>query len=202
MRIESKSVKCVVVGDEAVGKTSILTSYTANSFEVEHISTIFETYSATLMVDNVPILLDLYDTTGQAVFDSMRPLLYQNTDVFIACYSILSQESLLNVRNKWIPEIQQHCPDTPIVVVATKTDLQSEPAALEKLADKNLRMVNFSEGSNVAREFGAKFMECSALECNGIKILFDEAIRAVFVNTQTDCSSKKKSKNKKRCNLL
>jgi len=187
-----QNIICVVVGDGAVGKTCLLISYTTNAFPGEYIPTVFDNYSANVMVDGKPVNLGLWDTAGQEDYDRLRPLSYPQTDVFLICFSIISPHSFENVKSKWWPEIQHHAPGVPVVLVGTKTDLRNDSAMAAQLAAKGLRMVSIEEGQQRANEIGAvKYMECSALTQEGLKAVFDEAIKAALnkkpVNTNTGC---------------
>ena len=176
-----QAIKCVVVGDGAVGKTCLLISYTTNAFPGEYIPTVFDNYSANVMVDGKPINLGLWDTAGQEDYDRLRPLSYPQTDVFLICFSVISPASYENVRAKWHPEVQHHCPTTQCLVVGTKIDLRDDAAALQRLKEKNLEPISSQMGDQLAKDIGAvKYMECSALTQKGLKDVFDEGIRAVI----------------------
>ncbi|CAJ0828428.1 4639_t:CDS:2 [Entrophospora sp. SA101] len=160
-----QTIKCVIVGDGAVGKTCMLVSYTTNAFPGEYI----------------PTVMALWDTAGQEDYDRLRPLSYPQTDVFLICFSLVSPSSLDNVKNKWVPEIIHHSPNVPFLLVGTKFDLRDDKATILKLRQKNQAPISFAEGLQMAKDIGAaKYVECSALTQMGLKSVFDEAIRAVL----------------------
>jgi len=176
-----QAIKCVVVGDGAVGKTCLLISYTTNAFPGEYIPTVFDNYSANVMVDGKPINLGLWDTAGQEDYDRLRPLSYPQTDVFLICFSIISPASFENVKTKWHPEIKHHCPNTPFLLVGTKLDLRDDQETISRLAEKRLAPISFQQGLDMSKTIGAvKYVECSALNQTGLKSVFEEAIRAVL----------------------
>jgi len=190
-----QNIKCVVVGDGAVGKTCLLISYTTNAFPGEYIPTVFDNYSANVMVDGKPINLGLWDTAGQEDYDRLRPLSYPQTDVFLVCFSVISTSSFENVKTKWVPEIQHHAPNVPILLVGTKTDLRKDENTIKQLESRQQTMVTIESAQRMAKEIGAvNFLECSALTQEGLKQVFDDAIRAAM--------SKPANVKRRTCKLL
>jgi len=177
-------IKVMVLGDGNVGKTCLLISYTTNAFPNEYVPTIFDNYNANAIVDGVPVNLGLWDTAGSDAYDSLRPLSYTGTDVFIICFSLFSPASFENVIKKWVPEIKQYTEDNrrpPIVLVGTKVDLRSKPGAIEALRNTGEEPITAEMGEQMMQEIGAcKYLECSALTQEGLATVFDEATRVVL----------------------
>ena len=194
------SIKCVVVGDGAVGKTCMLISFTTNAFPGEYIPTVFDNYSANLMVDGQPINIGLWDTAGQEDYDRLRPLSYPQTDVFLVCFSVISPPSFENVSSKWYPEISHHCPQKPVILVGTKVDLREDPETMTRLRQKHkMGPITYEQGLIKAKEIDAyKYQECSSLTQKGLKQVFDEAIRSV-IDPHTP---KKKQLHHNHCTLV
>eukprot|EP01098_Paradermamoeba_levis_P001031 TRINITY_DN1115_c0_g1_i1.p1 TRINITY_DN1115_c0_g1~~TRINITY_DN1115_c0_g1_i1.p1 ORF type:complete len:198 (-),score=63.38 TRINITY_DN1115_c0_g1_i1:100-693(-) len=196
-----QSIKCVVVGDGAVGKTCLLVSFTTNCFPGEYIPTVFDNYAANLMVDGKPINLGLWDTAGQEDYDRLRPLSYPQTDVFVVAFSLVSPSSFDNVKQKWAPEIKHHSPSSPIVLCGTKLDLRDTPSAVERLSEKKLAPITTAQGQEMMKAIGAaKYIECSAVTQNGLKELFDEVCRIHMYPSAN--SSKKPLKKNSGCLVM
>jgi len=189
-----QSVKLVVVGDGTVGKTCLLIAYTTNSFPDEYVPTVFDNYSANVMVDGKTVSLGLWDTAGPEDYDRLRPLSYPSTDMFLICFSVVNPSSFTNVKNKWYPEVHHHCPDAKIILVGTKADLKDDRESLEKLAQNGQTVVNYQQGEQMSREIKSVcYMECSALTQKGLKLVFDEAIKAVVFPKKKAPGSQKKN---------
>uniref|UniRef100_A0A3P8WR71 Cell division control protein 42 homolog n=1 Tax=Cynoglossus semilaevis TaxID=244447 RepID=A0A3P8WR71_CYNSE len=176
-----QTIKCVVVGDGAVGKTCLLISYTTNKFPSEYVPTVFDNYAVTVMIGGEPYTLGLFDTAGTLPSDRRLP------GLFLCVFSPSSPS--------WVPEISHHCPRTPFLLVGTQMDLRDDSNTLEKLAKNKQRALTCESGEKLARELRAvKYVECSALTQRGLKNVFDEAILAALEPPDT--------KPKKRCVLL
>jgi len=198
-----QNVKCVVVGDGAVGKTSLLISYTENRFPVDYVPTVFDNFTTGVEVDGKLINFALWDTAGQEEYSRLRALSYPETDVFLLCFSVVSPASFDNIKTKWFPEINHHCPGAKCILVGTKIDLREDKATVESMRGEKLPTTE--AGKKLAQELGAEcYLECSALTQNGLKKVFEEAIRTVI--GRSDPSGKNTNnprvKDKKRCTLF
>eukprot|EP00731_Ephydatia_muelleri_P012625 Em0006g1519a len=150
-------IKCVVVGDGS------------------------DNYSANIIVDDKVVTLGLWDTAGQDDYNRLRPLCYPDTDVFLMCFSLVSPASFENVSAKWYPEIHHHRPDTPIILVGTKSDLRDRPEIIERLKDLNMAPVTFPQGLQLQKTTGAvKYIECTANLQPSVTSVFMEAVRAAL----------------------
>jgi len=175
-----EEVKCVVVGDGAVGKTCMLISYTQNKFPKEYVPTVFDNYEATIIVEGKEVKFSLWDTAGQEGYARIRTLSYPKTDIFLVCFSVVNHPSFVNVKDRWWPELQHHCPKVPIILVGTKIDLRTDEKTLEELKKQGKQPITPAQGGEKAKEINAlKYLECSALTREGLKNVFDEALTSV-----------------------
>lgn len=189
----NKSIKLVVIGDGAVGKTCLLISYANNRFPEDYIPTVFDNYVVNLTAGDQTIELGLWDTAGQEEYDRLRPLSYANANVFLVCFSVVNPVSFENVTTKWYPEVIHFCPEVPQILVGTKLDLRSDAVTLEKLKNLGQNPIQFEQGQDLAKKIKAvKYLECSAKTGENLKTVFDEAVKAVLFAP----------KFKKRCQLL
>ena len=172
-------LKAVIVGDSAVGKTCLLISYTANEFPGEYVPTVFDNYSVNIQHKGKNYSLGMFDTAGKKDYDTLRPLSYPQTDVFICCFSIINPASFEMVRLKWIPEIKHFCGNVPVILVGLKEDLRDDLETIEKLKDKRLKPITYLQGAGLAKELRCiKYHECSALTQKGLKDLFDTVVES------------------------
>ncbi len=121
-------------------------------------------------------------------------------DVFLLCYSISCPASFENCKEKWFPEIRHYCPRTPVILVGTKIDLRDDEEEREKLASNKMRPASSADGEAMADEYEAvKYVECSALTQQGLKNVFDEAIKAVLLPNN---AREKRRRRKRECRVL
>ena len=177
-------VKIVTVGDGAVGKTSLLVTYSTENFPEKHVPTVFDNFEDDIVIDGQSIKMELWDTAGQEDYDRLRPVCYKGCDAFIVCFSIVRPESLEHVKSKWIPEIHKFCNDAPYVLVGTKMDMRGD----------NDSALTVEAGQAMAKEIGAtEYIECSAKSQTGLKRVMVEAAKIAQTTRQT---------KKKKCILL
>jgi len=185
-------VKLVVVGDGAVGKTSLLISYATNSFPTDYVPTVFENYTARKKHDDDTVLLHLWDTAGQEEYDRLRPLSYPGADIVLLCFSTVSQASYDAIRDKWAPEVNHYIPDVPHILVGTKIDLRE--AQHPDPNSGKFEPVTVEMGQAMAKQIKAsRYLEVSSKTRQGLEDVFIQAIEQVLtmrgVTTKGDNST-------------
>ncbi|XP_057979704.1 rac-like GTP-binding protein RAC2 isoform X1 [Malania oleifera] len=176
----AKFIKCVTIGDGAVGKTCLLISYTSNTFPTEYVPTVFDNFSANVVVDGQTVNLGLWDTAGQEDYNRLRPLSYRGADVFILAFSLISRASFENVcKKKWVPELRHYAPSVPVVLVGTKLDLREDRQYV--MDYPGARTISTEQGEELKKQVGAlAYIECSAKTQQNLKAVFDTAIKVVL----------------------
>ncbi|XP_055963198.1 rho-related GTP-binding protein RhoF [Sorex fumeus] len=193
-----KELKIVIVGDGGCGKTSLLMVYCQGSFPEHYAPSVFEKYTASVMVGNQEVTLNLYDTAGQEDYDRLRPLSYQNTQLVLICYDVMNPTSYDNVLIKWFPEVTHFCRGTPMVLIGCKTDLRKDKEMLRRLRAAQLEPITYMQGKTACEQIrAARYLECSAKLRENVESIFREAAKVGL-----SALKKAKRKQHQRCLLL
>lgn len=160
--------KLVFLGDQSVGKTSIITRFMYDTFDSTYQATIgIDFLSKTMYLEDRTVRLQLWDTAGQERFRALIPSYIRDSSVAIIVYDTTNRQSFLNT-SKWIEDVRtERGSDVVMMLVANKTDL----------ADK--RQVSVEEGEQKAKENDVMFIETSAKAGFNIKSLFRKVASAL-----------------------
>ncbi|XP_048835999.1 rho-related BTB domain-containing protein 2-like isoform X1 [Brienomyrus brachyistius] len=198
-----ETIKCVVVGDNAVGKTRLICARACNATLTQyqllatHVPTVWaiDQYRVCQevlersrdVVDDVSVSLRLWDTFGDHHKD--RRFAYGRSDVVVLCFSIANPNSLHHVRTMWYPEIKHFCPRAPVILVGCQLDLRyADLEAVNRARRPLARPIKSHEilapekGREVAKELGVPYYETSVVAQFGVKDVFDNAIRAALIS--------------------
>jgi Ras-related protein Rab-1A len=193
--------KVVLLGESGVGKSSIITRYSTNSFSDIMVTTTAAAFSTKNLVLNNEhkIKFQLWDTAGQEKFRSINKIFYQNSAFVILVYDITRRESFDQIRYYWAQEVKNNVQDDTIIVLASnKNDLYKDSK------------VSSEEGKNLAEEIKTPFFEISAKSSFGIEDLFKSIAEKYFdpsytiqdkisLHDKIKIDKKNSKKNKRKC---
>ncbi|WFD43777.1 RHO4 protein [Malassezia psittaci] len=156
----------------------------------------FENYVPIVEFDGELVEFALWDTAGQEEYNRLRPLSYPETDVILICFAVDYPASLVNVQDKWLPEILHFCEGVPYLLVGLKTDLRNDAQALSLLSAQGIRPTTTEQGMSLAKEIGAnRYIECSAKTGENVHGVFQAALEEA-------CGRRRKGKLRAKCLLL
>jgi len=122
-------IKCVFLGDEGIGKTSLIIRYTKGIFLQYSESTIGCSFNAKPMkIDDRDVRLDIWDTAGQERYRSMMPMYYRNADIVFLCVD-LSKHTVIKTFNSWLKELNinnDNKDNRVLYLVGTKFDVKND----------------------------------------------------------------------------
>jgi len=183
--VPEKLRRIVILGNLAVGKSSLTLQFIENNFPTRYYPTIEHTFTKTLTHHSTPYLCEIIDTAGQDEFTTLQSHYAIGVHGYILVYNVASHGSLDGVkviRDKILNLVGEE--RIPVVLVGNKTDLVGQ------------REVTEEEGRDVARQWGCRFTESSAKQGENV----DEIFSLMIAEIEKDRESA--SSEHSRCSLM
>ncbi|MHA1231190.1 MAG: Rab family GTPase [Candidatus Helarchaeota archaeon] len=164
--------KIVVVGDPAVGKTTLIQKYTKKIYRDEYLPTLgVEITSKEIDVETPDgmehINLIFWDLSGQLQFSKVRSIFYSGVKVILFMYDITNSKSFKNI-NYWVNEARLNTENLNGVLIGNKIDLVNE------------RIISKSEGIEKSKTLNFPFFETSCKTHEGIDEMFNSIIESLI----------------------
>jgi len=164
--------KLVLLGDSAVGKSSLVLRFVRGQFFEYQESTIGAAFlTQTVALNDTTVKFEIWDTAGQERYHSLAPMYYRGAAAAIVVYDITNFDTFKRAQ-QWVKELQrQGNPNIVIALAGNKSDLSSK------------RKVEPEDAESHASENGIFFMETSAKTSTNVNELFVAIARKLPKNT-------------------
>ncbi|EOB12170.1 Rac-like GTP-binding protein ARAC7 [Nosema bombycis CQ1] len=160
-----KTIKVVVLGDNSIGKTWLVTTFITGKNPGGYTPTLFDNLGKRVEFKKKVYMVSVWDTAGNDEFTRMRSLSFIQADVFLLCYSMNNVRSFNSIQ-KWLDGLKDF--ECPIILCGTKCDLKDEeiidPDVADEIATKNGLYAH---------------IETSSVDYINVNAAFDKAIEAV-----------------------
>merc|ERR1712184_126314 len=153
--------KLVLLGESAVGKSSLVLRFVKGQFHEFQESTIGAAFlTQTVCLDDTTVKFEIWDTAGQERYHSLAPMYYRGAQAAIVVYDITNADTFARAKS-WVGELHRQArPDIVIALAGNKSDLGSR------------RTVEYEEANAYAEEKGLLFLETSAKNANNVNEIF------------------------------
>ncbi len=182
---EEYKFKITVVGDPAVGKTTLIRKYTTGGFQKDYIATLgaqFSNYEE--RIEGKQVKLFIWDIAGQETFEMMRQKFYKGSSAAIIVFSHAPEElESFNHIKKWFNELKKYCGDIPIALFGNKIDLIYEN---ELISNEEKVNADFNVGKFVNEYDIIEYFKTSALTGQGVIESFQKLVRELYFNVSKE----------------
>mmetsp|Transcript_49575 Transcript_49575/g.91446 ORF Transcript_49575/g.91446 Transcript_49575/m.91446 type:complete len:203 (+) Transcript_49575:83-691(+) len=154
-------VKLLLLGDSAVGKTSLLMRFCESKFDSNFVITIGVDFQRKQVTHKgKTLMLQVWDTAGQERFRTITPAYYRTAMGVVITYDITDRVTFEHVEY-WLQQLTQHGDENvQRILVGNKVDLQDN------------RKVSHQEGVDLAKRFNMAFFETSAKSGQDVETAF------------------------------
>ena len=151
----------LILGESAVGKSSLVLRFVKGQFHEYQESTIGAAFlTQTVCLDDTTVKFEIWDTAGQERYHSLAPMYYRGAQAAIVVYDVTNNDTF-NRAKTWVKELQrQASPNIVIALAGNKKDLS------------NKRMIDTEEAKAYAEDNGLLFMETSAKTAFNVNEIF------------------------------
>jgi len=171
-------IKCAIIGDGTVGKTTFVNKICNNIYINEYIPTIVDNYEKIVSDKNKnKVKIMFLDFAGQDEYKVLRDYYYdEKIDVFLVMFAINNIISFNNIKSKWLNELETNnkVSDKPIMLIGTKLDVRNDNAFYRK--PELSSCVKYDMAKNFADKFDISYCECSSLTDQGLDTVINEII--------------------------
>ncbi|CAG8488605.1 5091_t:CDS:2, partial [Racocetra persica] len=161
--------KVVLTGDCYVGKSSLLSRFTRNEFNLRTIGTTGVDFNSRyIQVDNNIIKAQIWDTASQERYSSIRRAYYRGANGALLVYDIAKYVTYENVKC-WLKESRESADSNiDIMLIGNKSDLI------------HLREVSTEEAKQFAEENNLYFIETSAMDASNVEFAFQNILTEIY----------------------
>ncbi|KAL4477448.1 hypothetical protein ABPG74_002598 [Tetrahymena malaccensis] len=163
--INKKAIKCILIGDFSVGKTSILQWQYWYSFKVHQVQIGLDLNTTIVQIEDKRINFQFLEGSSYYIKHIFQSGIYKHVDIFVVVYDITNRETFEGVYQLCQDCSKKSNQDPVFIIVGSKQDLYNE------------RQISYQEGSELAKSLGFAFFEISAKTGYQVEELFEYLIK-------------------------
>lgn len=167
--------KVIVIGDPAVGKTSLLTKFVKNQFQEKYLPTVgVNIVKEPINLDQATVInLMFWDVAGQPQFYMLHRPYFNGADGVILVFDVTRSSTFSNVNNWWNSAVKYGLSGVPRILIGNKIDLKDERKIILPMAE------------HLSEKLNAPYFETSALTGENVKSVFQKIAELVYKAKQT-----------------